>query len=563
MAELRVRVPDGAADTVLIRYGRDGEARLAEAAAVEQRDGETWWQVEIPLRNPVVWYRWLLAGGSVGYGWLNGRGVHAHEVPPFDDFAITAEPVGPAWHPRSIVYEIFIDRFASSGAVRDLPLWSIPRDWSLPPDRQSNHPHRELYGGDLRGVEDHLDHVVALGANAIWLTPFFAAESNHRFAASSFDHVDPLLGGDEALDSLIQAAHRRGIRLIADLSLDHCGTRHDWFLRATADPASVERAFFYFDRSETNGYASWLGYKEMPRLDWRSDELRRRMGEMLRRWVATGLDGWRIDAASTIGRYRDLDLNREIAHWARGHLGETLSVAEYWHDFRPDLDGCGWHGVTNYAGFMRPVWWWLRDEAHTADLFDVFSGAPAPSYGGQDVASVFESFHAGVPWEASLQSWLLLDSHDTPRFGRVCGSRARTIVGIGLQMTMPGVPVIFAGDELGLDGQSGYDARRAMPWDTPDSWDPALLGCYRELVALRRSSDVFARGGLRFVHVQDDAVVYLRETQSERVLCLAARAPHRPVSVPFAQLERLYGDEAEGGVLPAGGPAFHVWRVHE
>jgi alpha-glucosidase len=99
-----------------------------------------------------------------------------------------------------------------------------------------------------------------------------------------------------------------------------------------------------------------------------------------------------------------------------------------------------------------------------------------------------------------------------------------------------------------------------MPWASADRWDNALLEEYRRLIALRRSSDALARGSLRLVHAEADVIAYLRESPSERLLCLAARAAHAPLSVPF-ELETLYGDDAPGGVLPADGPAFHVWRI--
>jgi alpha-glucosidase len=100
-----------------------------------------------------------------------------------------------------------------------------------------------------------------------------------------------------------------------------------------------------------------------------------------------------------------------------------------------------------------------------------------------------------------------------------------------------------------------------MPWSRPESWDTDLLGTYRALIALRRSSDALAYGGLRYVHVAHDAIAYVRESRDERLLCLAARAPHDPISVPSTELETLYGEDARNGVLPADGPAFHVWRM--
>jgi len=171
------------------------------------------------------------------------------------------------------------------------------------------------------------------------------------------------------------------------------------------------------------------------------------------------------------------------------------------------------------------------------------------------------AFRAGVPWQSTLHSWTLLDSHDSPRFSTVTKSRDKQLVGVGLQMTTPGVPMIFAGDELGLEGEWGEDARRTMPWDQPEKWDRALLAEYKRLIALRRSCPALARGGIRYVHASSDAIAYLRETREETLLCLASRAAHDPIRVPFPSLETLYGDDVGDGVLPADGPSFHVWRL--
>jgi alpha-glucosidase len=118
------------------------------------------------------------------------------------------------------------------------------------------------------------------------------------------------------------------------------------------------------------------------------------------------------------------------------------------------------------------------------------------------------------------------------------------LVGIGLQMTMPGVPMLYAGDELGLEGAWGEDARRTMPWDREDTWDTTLLSAYRELIALRRREPTLARGGIRYVHVSGDAIAYMRETRDDALLCLASRASHEPIHVPFTSLETLYGADA-------------------
>ena len=569
-AVVRVRAPKGSADDVILRYVRDGEPRWVRAQVDRETETETWWRASFPVVNPSTPYRWVLVEPQGGWTWLNGNGRRAYESPDSDDFVLSIGD-GPAWHLSSVVYEIFPDRFATSGLGVDPPDWAVPRAWNeLPTGRGPNTP-REWFGGDLRGIEQRLDYIEQLGVNALYLTPIFPASSTHRYDATSFDRIDPLLGGDKALRSLLAAAHARGVRIVGDLTTNHTGNAHEWFVEALADPNGPERELYYFDSSLPAGYESWLGIPSLPKLDWRSAELRRRMVGVTRRWLEAGLDGWRIDVANMTGRYRGIELTREVAQLIRGALTEdALLVAEHGYDYRRDLDGTGWHGAMNYAGFLRPVWSWLLGDDPPEELRKSFWGTPVgvPRTDGAATVGAMRAFRAGLPWQSALHSWTLLDSHDTARFRTVSGSREQQLVGVGLQMTSPGVPMVFAGDELGLEGEWGEDARRTMPWDAPDTWDKPLLEQFRRLIALRRSSDALARGGVRFAHVSDDAIAFLRESPTERLLVLAARASHTPIVIPLdaRELEPLLGGEpvAVDGTaeLPGDGPAFHVWRVH-
>jgi alpha-glucosidase len=555
-ATFRLRMPRGAASSVALRYVRDGDPCIVPAAVDEERDGETWWRVSFPVTNPATRYRWLLAGGDVGYAWMDGLGVSTHELTGADDFVISSGSGGPAWHLESVVYEIYPDRYASSGEPRTPPDWAVPRRWDELPSagRASG---KDWFGGDLLGIEQHLDHVERVGANVIYMTPIFPATSTHRYDATTFQRVDPLLGGDEAFASLTRACEKRGIRLVGDLTTNHVGNGHEWFVAAQADPHALERNFFYFDDALPLGYEAWYDVPSLPKLDWRDEELRSRMRVVLRRYLERGLSGWRIDVANMTGRFRAIDLYHEVARFARDSSEGSLLVAEHMHDYRNDLDGTGWHGVMNYSGFQRPTWWWLRDAAWDRNIFA--SQSPAPLYSGGEMIDVMRRFRAGVPWDCVAHSWALLDSHDSPRFRTVCGSRARQLVGVGMQFTTPGVPKVFMGDEFGLEGRWGEDARRPMPWGSvPDD----LTGAYRDLAALRRSSKALQRGGIRYLHVSADAVAYLRETRDERLLCLAARADHDAITTRFTSLETLYGEDASDGVLPSHGPAFHIWRIH-
>jgi alpha-glucosidase len=297
------------------------------------------------------------------------------------------------------------------------------------------------------------------------------------------------------------------------------------------------------------------------------------MDAVVRRWLRPPfeLDGWRVDVANMTGRLGAVDVNRRVAEAVRrgaeATRADALVVAEHGHDFRPDLRPGGWHGTMNYSGFLRPSWFWLQPGTLETDPF---SEAPAPRYDSHQAVATMRAFRAGVAWASTLHSWTLLGSHDTPRVATVTGSRERQLVGVGLSMTTPGVPMVFAGDELGLQGDWPEDGRRTMPWDARERWDAALLDGYRRLIAIRRSSEALATGGLRYARVDGDVIAYLREAPGERLLCVASRAAHAPLRLPLtalecAELEPLYGPEAEvageDALVPAEGPAFGIWKL--
>ena len=416
--------------------------------------------------------------------------------------------------------------------------------------------------------------------NVLYLTPFFPAGSTHRYDASTFDAVDPLLGGDAALAALTEAAGARGIRVLGDLTTNHVGSGHEWFSAALAG-AATEREFFFFDPELPAGYECWHGVDSLPKLNYASSELRERMyageGSAVRRWLEAPFElaGWRIDVANMTGRRGHVDLLPEVAAGTRAAATsarpDALVVAEHAHDSRADLQPGRWYGTMNYPGFTRPVWQWLRGEELPSEASAFFEvPVDVPRLPGEAVVETMRRFRAGVPWRSRLHSWVMLDSHDTARFRTIAGSRERQLVGVGLQLTTPGVPMVFAGAELGLEGAWGEDARRTMPWDRPETWDTEALETYRRLIALRRTSSALARGSMRYAHVSADAIAYLRESPEEALLCLAARAGHPEVRLPLAtlgssQLETVIGEDirVDGGeaVLPGSGPAFHVWRI--
>jgi alpha-glucosidase len=546
-----VRVPAvSPARSVHVRSTPDGEPHFAPAVVDRVTPEATWWRAEVLVRNPVTRYRFLIDGR-----WLNGLGLAGHDVPDAADFRLVAHDPPPAWARDAVVYQIFPDRFARS-VDRPAPDWAIPCDWDTPVIGRGPETPRQFYGGDLDGIAGRLDHLARLGVNTVYLTPIFPAWSNHRYDAIAFDRIDPLLGGDAALARLASEVHARGWRLVGDITTNHTGDGHPWF--------AAERDFYYV--SDDGDYESWQGVKSLPKLNWGSSELRRRVAEVVRHWLQPPyrLDGWRVDVANMTGRCGADEYTHEAAALLRAAASPSLLVGEHAHDFTGDLDRGGWQGTMNYAGFLRPIWTWLRaDDLDLPDFLGVPGGVPRRD--GAATVATMRAFAAGVSWRALTHSWQLLGSHDTARVRTVVGDAARHEVAAGLLFTMPGTPMIFAGDELGLRGVNGEDSRTPMPWHREESWDSATFARYQALIALRRDSAALRHGGLRWVYTDADTLVFVRETPTETAVVLARRASGVPIRLPdLPPATNAYGgapDLVPGSELPADGPTFQVWKA--
>jgi alpha-glucosidase len=547
---IRVRTPNGFAREVMVRTTPDSEPTLIEASVEAADEHETWWAAELPIENPLTNYRFVFDGGE-RLCVLNEAGLFSHEQSDAADFLICTDGGGPSWLADAVGYQIFPDRFAQSGAQREAPDWALPSEWDDPVIADEGHGVRQLYGGDLDGVVQRLDYLAQLGINLIYLTPFFESRSNHRYDAVSFDHVDALLGGDDALARLTAAAGRRGMRVIGDLTLNHSGSNHEWFQRAIADGDAPEAGFYAFV-DHPHHYRSFPGAPTLPKFDFRSDELRRRLfGDAdapVRRWLREpfGLSGWRIDVAASAARFADVDLNLEVARLARSTAIEERSdawlVAEHAYDARTELGRGGWHGVMAYHWFTRPLWSWLRRETPVA----LMGPGPIPRIDGAAAARSMRSLAAGVPWSARLASMTMLDSHDTARARTALAPGGHRVAAVALY-TMPGVPTLFAGSEVGVAGENMDECRVPFPWDE-HRWDRGFHDDVRRLIALRRSLPALQVGGLRWVSAAAESLTYLRETADQRVLVHLCRSRGQSIAVPpmladLSNAEVVFGDD--------------------
>ena len=573
----KVRVPAGFTfEKCMIRFYQDGEPRTAPLKLDKKSATESWWSVKIAILNPSTAYRFVFVGPNQ-YQWLNAYGLFDHDVHSNNDFVIVATKAYPSWIRSSVFYQIFPDRFAKSGKVDITPDWAVPREWNELPTGRGKNTGVELYGGDLYGVEEHLDHIEDLGINGIYFTPFFESLSNHRYDASSFREVDKVLGGNKALFSLVKRAKSRKIRVMADLTSNHCGAGHPWLTKAKKDKKSKERGYFFWDKSVKHGYIGWWGLASLPKLNFDSMALRNEMyagkNSIVRQWLTPkyGMSGWRIDVGNMTGRQGEQDLHDVVMRGIRTSMDETNPdawlVAENGDFVASDLDGFGWHGAMNYQGFMRPFWNWMN---RNSEITGGFQGLPfaMPRISGKQLVESMNQFSASIPWRSLVASMTFLDTHDTARFRSVVmGDKSAHISAIATSLAYPGVPSIFAGDELGLEGLWGEDGRRTINWDDADNWDHLFLREVRDLVHLRRKHDAFINGGLRWVAVEDEYIAFLRESKKESILFFVSRGPVKATldlkPLDLKVTEHLSGEVASGPSISikSKSATYGIWVV--
>jgi len=533
--QLRLRTaPNAAVQRVLLRTVPDGEQHFAELAPQPQTAACRWWSISLPITMPIVNYRFVLMTAD-GLLHFNGTGLHRYSLTDQHDFRIVANYHAPQWVQGSVFYQIFPDRFADgdpTNNVRDGE-WQYygkstqARQWDEPPS--NTNASGEFYGGDLQGIAERLPYLTQLGINALYLNPIFTAPSVHRYDVASYDEVDPHLGGNTALAELRQALDSHDMRLMLDIVPNHCGVQHPWFQAAQADPHSND---FFFWEQHPDRYVSWLGVRSLPKLNYQSHTLRDLMyaapNSIMRRWLQRPyrIDGWRVDVANMLGQHGATQLNSEVARGIRAAVktenADAYLLSEHFFDATPLLQGDQYDGNMNYRGFTVPLWDWLAGQRlrHGGFGEEVEAGALLPT---DALVAAWNDFRASIPWAIALQQFNLVDSHDTARIGSILSGNERLQrLAVVLQMTYPGVPCVLYGDEIGLLGDDSLSTRRTMPWDEAQ-WNHDLLAFYRQLIALRRTSEALTVGGFQVLHADTDTVAFLRDTDQEQIIVVGYR----------------------------------------
>lgn len=367
----------------------------------------------------------------------------------------------PAWTRDAVVYNIFPDSFAAGKRL-------APN--GAPPCR----------GGTVRGVTENLDYIASLGFNCIYLNPIFAARSYHRYDTLDYYRIDPHMGAEDDLRDLVRRAHALGIRVILDGVFNHVSSDHPFF-RDVLEKGRASRYYSCFyalpetprlpAAGELPGYTCFSYVADMPKTNTADPFLRQYFCDVGAYWVRKfDVDGWRLDVANEL----DDGFLRAFRASVKAAKSDALIVGEVWENAAHYLGGDMLDSAMNYD-FRRYCRRFFAEQTVDAETFDT------------NVSTLLLRYNENALF-AQLN---LLDSHDVSRFLSLCGGKTeRMELAVLLQMTFPGMPCVFYGDEKGLCGESEPEYRRPMEWDASSP----LEEVYRRMIALRKTHPALRYG---------------------------------------------------------------------
>ncbi len=431
------------------------------------------------------------------------------------------------WARNKVVYQIFPSRFASHLEIPENVWYQAPID------------HKADLKGSLQGIIRHLDYLKNLGVDILYMTPIFASNSSHKYNIDDYYRIDPSFGDKKDLKELVQKAHQAGMRVILDGVFNHTGIDffafRDIMEKGKASPYLnwyyIEDFPLIMEWGKRPNYKTFSYAGMMPKLNLQNRETADYMIRVASYWIQEcGIDGWRLDVADEISHTFWKRFRKEI----KAVSPDALIIGEIWHFAGDFLEGDEWDTVMNYP-FCR----YVRNLAASGEM-------NASSFLG-NLNYIKGHLHSSL--EGYL--WNFIDSHDTARFLHLAGNDLRKQkLAAALQLLLPGMPMIYYGDEVALEGGPDPDCRRGMPWDEKRQ-NTDMLHYYRTLLKIRHCYPLLTEGRLAEVYAEDDTgLIYMeRQLNGQRIILVFHTLPGS-ISLPrLAGMKNLVRDSGFSGTL--------------
>lgn len=482
--------------------------------------------VQVPSEPTILTYQFEFADGTILQESRQLEGENKPIYGEWEELPFKIAVYDPArmpadWTQGMVLYQIFPDRFANGDPSTNRYMKGVyghePRfhQWGEIPEKPPL--GRDFYGGDLRGVIDHLDYLVDLGVECIYFCPIFDAPTNHRYDAIDYFKIDPMLGTEADFDELVAAAHARNLRIVLDAVFNHCSSDSLYFditnqFGGGACDTQESPYYRWFDFQQWPSlYRGWYGLGFMPEFVEcpEVEEFFCGPDGVTAYWLKKGIDGWRCDVA--------FDNTEEFWRRFRKCVDATkpgaYTVSEEWRDSTHYFLGDSFSATMNYRFTWAARGFLATDKLSPSELDDRLN-----------------TWLRDTPAPAVKCQMNQLDSHDTGRILTACGGDRRRLKQIvAFQFAYPGAPQIYYGSETGLEGDFAEDGRRTLPWD---HLDQDLIGYFKRVIALRRESAVLRLGEVEAVVIDDAQKVYaFRRWLGDEVVYCAFNAGDDPAEI--------------------------------
>ena len=404
----------------------------------------------------------------------------------------------PQWAANKVVYQIFPSRFATTQPV-DKELW-----YKAPIT-----PMDDLHG-NLRGIIEHLDYIKDLGIDVVYLTPIFKSNSCHKYDTIDYYQVDPSFGTTEDLKELVQKSHERGMKVVLDAVYNHSGREFFAFQDILEKGEKSKYLDWYFidelpprgEWGEIPNFKCFGYYGGMPKLNLKNPEVEKYITDVACYWIKEcDIDGWRLDVGDEISHFFWKNFRKAI----KAVKKDMLIIGEIWHYAGDFLEGDEWDTVMNYPFYLNLIDL-LADEKINVSQFVQNLGY----------------LKGRLNKKCYPLMWNLIDSHDTARFLHLChDNKKKQHLAAAFQLLMPGMPMVYYGDEYAMPGANDPDCRRGMYWDE-EYQDKEMYNWYKKLMQIRKAHACIVEGEMieTIANDDEDTIVMIRKNGEETIAML-------------------------------------------
>lgn len=453
---------------------------------------------------------------------LGGVGQVYFNEPVSYQITIYSKQEVPSWYREGIIYQIFVDRFFNGedeGKVLNPKKNTfIYGNWDDSPmyikDMNGNIVRWDFYGGNLLGVKKKLEYIKSLGVSVIYFNPIFDSPSCHKYDTGDYEKIDPMFGDEEIFKDLCSEAEKLGMRIILDGVFSHTGSDSKYFNKfgnydSLGAYQSLHSPYYRWYRFNDypNLYETWWGFSNMPNVDELNpsylDYIIRNDNSVIEKWLKLGAGGWRLDVADELPDEFIKILKKKLKEVKK----DSVLIGEVWEDAsnkvsynrkREYLFGNELDSVTNYP--LRQI------------ILDLVRNYIGSKYFIKKYLSLKENY----PKEYFYSTMNMLGNHDTERVLTMLNNNVNLLKeAVVIQMTLPGVPLIYYGDEAGLTGGKDPSNRKSYPWGKENN---DILAFYRKISAIRVSEEALRNGEIEFLEFNNGILAYERTLNKDKII---------------------------------------------